>query len=37
VVGLRWNISLSVRLHVPRVCNEIDPDRRAYKNIVEDI
>jgi hypothetical protein len=26
-----------VRLHVPKVCNEIDPDRSAYEKSVAEI
>lgn len=36
-LGLQWNNSLTVHLHVPKVRNEIVPDRSAYEESVAEI
>jgi len=35
--GLQRNVSPNARLHVPKVCNEIVPGRRAYEEGVANI
>lgn len=35
--GLQRNVSPNARLHVPKVCNEIFPDRSAYEKSVANI